>query len=268
MLYLCYINCNKLSEFFYRICVDRKCIPGLGCWYCSLSCEICRKPHVFGSIVKLIDDIVFKFCSQDCLNFYGKVFDDQTMIKDMKPPDAKENSDSTTASEDFIQDKVALRDKNTSENAKETRKGEDESLIEMAYNKTLTSSTVNEVISQMNNAVLIVSIICAFETHNSLKAQATMKIFHTSAEGIQYVPVAPNTYLMISYLQLACEQYIDVYCISNDGSLLERIYPRNDDSLKSDDIFSSVSHRKKFLACNLREALNEINVKDLSNLVK
>lgn len=133
-------------------------------------------------------------------------------MMDIKPSDSEENPDSTTVSQDFNQDKDVLGDKNTSENAKETKKGDDESLIEMTYNKTLTSLTVNEVISQMNNAILILNIVCTFETHNSLKAQATIKIFHTSAEGIPYVPVAPNTYLVVSYLQLAFEQYIDVYC--------------------------------------------------------
>lgn len=32
---------------FFSCHVDRKCIPGLGFWYCSLSCEVCRKALVF-----------------------------------------------------------------------------------------------------------------------------------------------------------------------------------------------------------------------------
>ena len=71
-----YTACFTIT--IHRFEVDRKCIPNIGCWYCSLSCEVCRTPHYYGTIFKSMSDTLYSFCSEDCLEVFGDPgFDDK-----------------------------------------------------------------------------------------------------------------------------------------------------------------------------------------------
>ena len=194
-----------------------------------------------------MDNIIFKFCSKDCLYLYDGLFTNQ------KDEDWEETP---------VKDKVAEALENLS-----TEETSEESFLFKPLLKFCKEEFCFSVVhSQMHNAVLIITITGNFKLPDGLRVQAAIKVFSSTAEGITYISLPPNTYFMISNIQFACEQYIDVHTMTNDGSLLAKIYPIDGGEGEGEDGFFPISNRVKFLSEIVYEVFSKSNVKDLSKL--
>ena len=292
-----------MPYFFPRSFVmDRKCVSGYGCWYCSLSCEVCRAPHVYGSPIKSMDDILFKFCSQDCLDLYENYFDDTkehptaklvdiVSVKEM--PDIKEVTPENKMPISDKQDKEDLA-QNVMEDKQERNECIEEKRVpfptvqEMPLDKTVVeietqncNESEDQVIEkpkqhdtanlksltcheiQLSNAVLLMLISGNCQQADGTRLRITIKLFH-SPQDIVHVPILHDTFFVICLFQLVDEQYLDLYYVSLKGSLCEQVYTKDKDS-QSD--YLPLNDRKQLLCDVLHDGLCKHKVESLSSLL-
>ena len=126
---------------------------------------------------------------------------------------------------------------------------------------SLKSLTCHNVLTQMNDTVLLMVTTGIYLQSNGTKLRVIMKLFHAPQE-INIITIIPNTYFIICFLQSAHEQYLDVCSLSIEGCLCETIT-----RVKDEDDSVSFSERKQVLCDVLQNGLHMCNVKILSSLL-
>ena len=249
-----------------------------------------------------MDDILFKFCSQDCLDLYENYFDDTkehptaklvdiVSVKEM--PDIKEVTPENKMPISDKQDKEDLA-QNVMEDKQERNECIEEKRVpfptvqEMPLDKTVVeietqncNESEDQVIEkpkqhdtanlksltcheiQLSNAVLLMLISGNCQQADGTRLRITIKLFH-SPQDIMHVPILHDTFFVICLLQLVDEQYLDVYYVSLKGSLCEQVYTKDKDS-QSD--YLPLSDRKQLLCDVLHDGLCKHKVESLSSLL-
>ena len=261
--------------------VDRKCFPGFGCWYCSLLCEVCHTPVGYSSFIRSINDIMFKFCSENCLQLYFDLFDDPDNTRDLEvctsdiQPQSMDIPSSVGAS---IRQEQEVKTCSSSDNsfslgsekesiAKESLEDEGDKVKEkptMKENFDIKVSsaqvkTNDQKLKQLNDVLPLLSISAMYRETNGSLVAVTIKLYY-SQNGVTFIPISTNAFYMLCILQSSTGQHMFEYYITNDLELREPLINEKQVLLPS--------HYKQLLKELLHNGLQQCNLDDLDSLMK